>query len=118
MHPYEERLQEEQGEQLSALRRSTRHRPMRRTLTTLAAVLMVGVLIGSALLLFTQRGHQMSLLAEPTGTPGLAGPVGTPGTTQVDWAGLKMSMQVTPGPYFWENCWPSISRSPIRPTQP
>ncbi len=88
---------------LSVPSRSVRQSQVRRALSTAAVVLVVGALIGSAVLLFTQRGHQMQSLAGPTGTPDLAGPVGpvgTPVTTEVDWAGLEMSMKVTPGPYF------------------
>lgn len=84
----------------NALRRLPRQRPILHAMNALAAVLVVGVLVSSAVLLFTLRGHQMHPLAGPIETSGPIGPVGTPVTTQVDWAGLEMSMQVTPGPYF------------------
>jgi hypothetical protein len=68
-----------------------------RVMSTLAAVLVVGVLIGGAILLFTQHTHS---LAGQASTPSLARPTGTLGSVDVKWNGLEMSMKVTPGPYF------------------
>lgn len=75
---------------------------MRRTLSTLAALLVVSALIGGAIWLFAPRMHSQ---AGTAGTPAangpqLAGPVGTPVAVNVQWDGLTMSMRVTPGPYF------------------
>jgi len=69
-------------------------RPRRRKramhlLNTLAAVLVVGLLIGGSIVLFTNRSPST-----------LAGPVGTPVTVHVEAGGLEMSLSVTPGPYF------------------
>ena len=58
-------------------------------LNTLAAVLVVGLLIGGSIVLFTHRSQSTT-----------AGPVGTPGTVRVEAGGLEMSLSVTPGPYF------------------
>lgn len=57
-------------------------------LNTLAAVLVVSLLIGGSIVLFTNRQSTT------------AGPVGAPTTVQVEASGLKMSMSITPGPYF------------------
>jgi len=69
-------------------------RPRRRKramhlLNTLAAVLVVGLLIGGSIVLFTNRSPSI-----------LAGPVGTAVTVHVEAGGLEMSLSVTPGPYF------------------
>jgi hypothetical protein len=69
-------------------------RPRRRKramhlINTLAAILVVGLLIGGSIALFTSRS--------PSTT---AGPVGTPATVDVEVGGLEMSLHVTPGPYF------------------
>ncbi len=58
-------------------------------INTLAAVLMVGLLIGGSIALFTKRSQST-----------IAGPVGTPVTGHVEVGGLEMSLSVTPGPYF------------------
>jgi hypothetical protein len=55
----------------------------------LAAVLVVGLLIGGSIALFTNRQQSR-----------IAGPVGTPGTVHSEVSGLEMSLSVTPGPYF------------------
>jgi hypothetical protein len=58
-------------------------------INTLAAVLVVGLLIGGSIALFTNRSQSTT-----------AGPVGTPVTVHVEAGGLEMSLSVTPGPYF------------------
>jgi hypothetical protein len=57
-------------------------------LNTLAAVLLVSLLIGGSIVLFTNRQSTT------------AGPVGAPTTVGVEANGLEMSMSITPGPYF------------------
>jgi hypothetical protein len=69
-------------------------RPRRRKraiylIDTLAAVLVVGLLIGASIVLFTNRSQSTT-----------AGPVGAPTTVRVEASGLEMSMNITPGPYF------------------
>jgi hypothetical protein len=59
----------------------------------LAAVLVVGVIIGASLLLFTHR-PQPGRLSPP------AGPTSTPVTVHTGAGGLEASMSLTPGPYF------------------
>lgn len=59
---------------------------------TLAAVLIVCLLIGASVVLFTNRLQSM------TGTS--VGPGDMPATEHVEAGGLAMSMSVTPGPYF------------------
>ncbi len=73
---------------------TVRGRPGRRKramhlINTLAAVLVVGLLIGGSIVLFTNRPQSTT-----------AGPVGTPVTVRVEAGGLEMSLSVTPGPYF------------------
>jgi len=58
-------------------------------LNALAAVLVVGLLIGGSIALFTNR--------LPSTT---AGPVGSPVTVYAEAGGLEMSLSITPGPYF------------------
>jgi hypothetical protein len=72
-------------------------RPLMRVMSTIAAVLVVGVLIGSTVLLLTQYTH---LPKGQTTTPGLATPTSTPNSADIKWDGLEMSMKITPGPYF------------------
>lgn len=75
-------------------------RRMRRGLNMLAAVLMVGVIVGASLLLFTIRSQSISdlgsgiLISEP------AGPVSTPVSARVQAGGLEASVRITSGPYF------------------
>ena len=69
-------------------------RPRRRKramhlIDTLAAVLVVGLLISASIVLFTNRSQSTT-----------AGPVGAPTTVRVEAEGLEMSLHVTPGPYF------------------
>lgn len=72
-------------------------RPLTRVMSTIAAVLVVGVLIGSTVLLLTQYTH---LPKGRTTTLGLATPTSTPNSVDIKWDGLEMSMKITPGPYF------------------
>jgi hypothetical protein len=80
--------------------RPVHSRPFMRIIGILAAVFMVSVLIGSAVLLFTQHTSPSHTLAGQTSTPGHIEPTGTPVKVNIQWAGLEMSMGVTPGPYF------------------
>ena len=68
---------------------SRRRKRAMHLINTLVAILVVGVLIGGSIVLFTMR---------PRST--IAGPVGTPITVHVEVGGLEMSMSVTAGPYF------------------
>lgn len=68
--------------------KSMRVRPLVRAMSTLTAIIVVSILIGSATLLFTQHAHLS------------AGPVNTPVTVNIQWDGLEISMHVTSGPYF------------------
>lgn len=77
--------------------RSGHQRSVMRVMSALAAVLVVGLLIGSAALLFAQRAHSP---AGQTTTPGQARPTSEPSSVDVKWSGLEMSMKITPGPYF------------------
>lgn len=74
-----------------------RQKTLMRALSTIAAVLVVGILIGSAVLLFTRSTRS---LAGRTGTLGQSVPTSTPNSVDVKWDGLEMSMKITPGPYF------------------
>jgi len=58
-------------------------------INTLAAVLVVGLLIGGSIVLFTNRSQSIT-----------AGPVGSPGSVHAEAGGLEMSLSITPGPYF------------------
>lgn len=66
-----------------------------RAFSTLAAVLVVALLISSSLLLF----HRAPAAGTGSAATGAA-PVGTPVNTQIASNGLGMTMSVTPGPYF------------------
>lgn len=73
--------------------RLARRRRVARVINALAAALVVGMLLGGAILLFTHPRTgtvSKSGLSEPTNMPG----------SMVKWAGLEMSMHITPGPYF------------------
>lgn len=70
---------------------SHRSRRGRSLFRVLAAILVVGVLIGGSLVLFSR-------LASSTG-PAI-GPVGAPVTVRAVSNGFEMSMNITPGPYF------------------
>jgi hypothetical protein len=60
--------------------------------TLLAAVLVIGAIVGTSLLISMSR-------PQTAGTPSI-GPVGTPVTIHTQAGGLEASMQLTPGPYF------------------
>jgi hypothetical protein len=66
-------------------------------LNVLAAVLVVAVLIGSALLIF---GPWSPLLKDRSGTAPPIGPVGAPVVVSTQSHGLEMTMKITSGPYF------------------
>jgi hypothetical protein len=70
-------------------RRSHRRKRAVHLLNALAAVLVVGLLLGGSIALFTNRS--------PSTT---AGPVGSPVTVRAEAGGLEMSLSITPGPYF------------------
>jgi hypothetical protein len=70
-------------------RRPGRRKRAVHLLNVLAAVLVVGLLIGGSIALFTKRS--------PSTT---AGPVGSPVTVHAEAGGLEMSLSMTPGPYF------------------
>lgn len=72
--------------------RSMRKKPMMHVMSVFAAMLVVGLLIGSAVLLL-QR-------ASLAGTSSLTTQKETPSVASITWDGLEMSMSVTPGPYF------------------
>ncbi len=74
---------------------SRRKRRSMHILNTLAAILLVGLLIGGSLVLF--RRSPQSTTSGPTPASGLGG---TPVTVHAESGGLGMSMSVTPGPYF------------------
>lgn len=104
-------LREESGERTSAevpgsFAPHQQHQPVRRkrikrVLSTLAAILVIGTLIGGAIVFLTrsQTGQgQMPIQSGPIGKA--IGPVGKPITVTSTSDGLAMSMSVTPGPYF------------------
>lgn len=68
---------------------TTRNQRIRRLLSSLAAILVVGILIGIAVLLFAP--HQTSVSGAT---------IGPLTTTQVQIDGFKMTFGLTPGPYF------------------
>ncbi len=71
---------------------------MRRTLNMLAAVLVLGVITGTSLFLFSS--HQARNLGSniPIGAP--IEPIKAPVTVRSEAGGLEASLQVTSGPYF------------------
>jgi hypothetical protein len=71
-------------EQLLFIPSPRRERRVLHFINSLAAVLVVGALIGTALLLFTHRSPAS----------------GTPVTVRAEAGGLEASMRLTPGPYF------------------
>ena len=73
-------------------------RPVRRIMrlvNTLAAVLVIGAIIGASLLLFTRHPSTSTTPAVPA-----VGPVGTSVTVHTERDGLEASMSLTSGPYF------------------
>ena len=84
----------------SPLRRkaSPRSGSMRRTLNMIAAVLVIGVIAGASLFLFSS--HQARNLGSniPIGAP--IEPIKAPVTVRSEAGGLEASLQVTSGPYF------------------
>ncbi len=62
--------------------------------TLLAAVLVIGVLVGTSLLISLSPPRTTGTPATPTGS------VEKPGTIQTQAGGLEATLQVTPGPYF------------------
>lgn len=81
-------------------RGSARKKSLTHMMSALAAMLVVGILIGSFILLFAQRRSQTDSTKRTSGTSQLAGPLGPPTGVDVQWDGLEMNMRVTPGPYF------------------
>jgi hypothetical protein len=81
-------------------RGSARKKTLTRVMSALAAVLVVGILIGSFVLLFAPRRPQTYSPHRTAGTSQLAGPPGAPTSVDVQWNGLEMNIRVTPGPYF------------------
>ncbi|GHO68171.1 hypothetical protein KSC_070630 [Ktedonobacter sp. SOSP1-52] len=71
---------------------ATRRWQFRRLLGSLAAILVVGMLIAVALLFFTP--HQTLVIGAAIG------PVRAPSTTSVQAGGFEMTLGITPGPYF------------------
>ncbi|GHO60943.1 hypothetical protein [Ktedonobacter robiniae] len=71
---------------------ATRRQRLVRLISSLVAILVIGVIITSALLLFIPQKTIM------TGPP--AGPVRASGTTSVQAGGFEMMLGITPGPYF------------------
>ncbi|GCE15509.1 hypothetical protein [Tengunoibacter tsumagoiensis] len=71
---------------------ATRRQRLTSLVSSLVAILVVGVIITSALSLFIPQRTIM------TGPP--AGPVQSPGTTHVQAGGFEMTLGITQGPYF------------------
>lgn len=71
---------------------ATRRQRIVRLVSSLVAVLVMGVIIASAFLLFTP--HQTSVI------DATISPVRAPGTTSVQAGGFEMTLGITPGPYF------------------
>ncbi|GHO77984.1 hypothetical protein KSD_57550 [Ktedonobacter sp. SOSP1-85] len=71
---------------------ATRRQRLVRLVSSLVAILVVGVIITSALLLFVP---QKIIVSGPA-----IGPVRAPGTTSVQAGGFEMTLGITPGPYF------------------
>ena len=87
--------------QSSPLRRKVPHRRlsrMRYTLNMIAAVLVVAVIAGASLWLFSSRQGSNPGGNIPTGAP--VGPIKAPVTVRSEAGGLEASLQVTSGPYF------------------
>jgi hypothetical protein len=80
--------------------RKRRRTRLLRLVNALAAVLVVGAIIGASLLLFSHRpqSHPGQLISNPPNSAGV-GPLITV-RTQIG-NGLEMSMSLTPGPYFY-----------------
>jgi hypothetical protein len=66
-------------------------------LSMIAAVLVVGVIVGAAFLLFTTRTEIIGS-SLPIGAP--AGPINTPVTANVRTGNVEASLRITSGPYF------------------
>lgn len=87
--------------QSSLLRRKVPRRRlsrMRYALNMIAAVLVVGVIAGASLWLFSTRQGSNLGGNIPTGAP--VGPVKAPVTIRSETGGLGVSLQITSGPYF------------------
>jgi hypothetical protein len=87
--------------QSSLLRRKVPRRRlsrMRYTLNMIAAVLVVGVLAGASLWLFSSQRTNGLVMSIPTGAP--VGSIKAPVTVRSEAGGLEASLQVTSGPYF------------------
>jgi hypothetical protein len=87
--------------QSSLLRRKVPRRRlsrMRYTLNMLAAILVVAVIAGASLWLFSSQRTNGLVMSIPTGVP--VGPIKPPVTVRSEAGGLEASLQVTAGPYF------------------
>lgn len=73
---------------------SRRRRQHAYLLNTLAALLVVSLLIATSLFLFRRFPQANAIMGPPIGA------VGTPVLTQITSGGFTMSMSITPGPYF------------------
>lgn len=71
---------------------------IRRTLNMIAAVLVIGVITGASLFLFSSHQSSNSGVSIPTGAP--IGSIKVPVTVRSEAGGLEASLQVTSGPYF------------------
>jgi hypothetical protein len=83
------------------LRRKVPHRRlsrMRYTLNMIAAVLVVAVIAGASLWLFSSQRTDDLVMHIPTGA--LVGSIKAPVTVRSEAGGLEASLQVTSGPYF------------------
>ena len=80
-----------------AHRRRSRQRRLFSILSTFVAVLVVGVIIGTAFLLFS-HSPRFSQRPQSVTTPGM--PADLSVTTYTSASGLKMSLGITRGPYF------------------
>jgi hypothetical protein len=86
----------------SILRGSTRRGQVLRFARELVAVLLVGLLVGAALLVFRSAAHQPAVPSPTVATgPTATRPTATGPTAVSHFNGLQASIQVvTPGPYF------------------
>jgi hypothetical protein len=85
----------------SLLRRNAPRRRlsrMRYTLNMIAAVLVVSLLAGASLWLFSSQRTNGLVMSIPTGAP--VGLIKAPVTVRSEAGGLEASLQVTAGPYF------------------
>jgi hypothetical protein len=69
----------------------------KRFLNLVAAILVVGVIIGTAFMLFSNRIVNVS---HDISTGGSIGPIKTPVLVQSQYSGLEASLRITSGPYF------------------